>query len=63
MTKFGRGPVALLHVSSDRSRFKETCSNSKCYSDLRASEKTHGAAGGKKCPVKASNASFEAHIQ
>ncbi|XEN31209.1 putative membrane protein YgcG [Ensifer sp. WSM1721] len=35
---------SLLHVSLNRTRFKDkTCSNSKCYSVLCASEKTHGA--------------------
>ncbi|MBM3094949.1 hypothetical protein GFB56_29870 [Ensifer sp. T173] len=36
----------LLHVSLDRMRFKDkTCSNSQCYSDLCASDKTRGAVG------------------
>ncbi|VTZ61838.1 hypothetical protein EMEDMD4_310087 [Sinorhizobium medicae] len=37
--------AALLHVSFDQIRLKDTnCSRSKCYSDLCASDKTHGAA-------------------
>ncbi|MDX0406392.1 hypothetical protein GOC91_19275 [Sinorhizobium medicae] len=36
--------MALLHVSFNRIRLKDkTCSRSKCYSDLGASDKTHGA--------------------
>ncbi|PLU16833.1 hypothetical protein BMJ26_13240 [Sinorhizobium medicae] len=34
----------LLYVSFNRIRLKDkTCSRSKCYSDLCASDKTHGA--------------------
>ncbi|WEX75353.1 alpha/beta hydrolase [Sinorhizobium numidicum] len=43
---FGRWPGGynLLRVLNDIAR-RKTCSNSKCYSDLCASEKTHGAVG------------------